>query len=58
MSDDDDEEDDEDADSVGANDEEWDPSLATPAAGRRRRGRSNSQEATVILSLFSCTTDF
>jgi hypothetical protein len=58
MSDDDEEEDDEHADSVGADDEDWDPSLATPAAGRRRPGRSISQIATVSLSLSSCTTDF
>lgn len=44
------EEDEEDADSEEADDEEWDPSLATPAVGRRRRARSDSQEATVGLS--------
>ncbi len=46
----DEEEDEEDADSEEADDEEWDPSLATPAVGRRRRARSDSQEATVGLS--------
>ena len=43
------EEDEEEADSEEADDEEWDPSLATPAVGRRRRARSDSQEATVGL---------
>ena len=41
------EEEEEDADSEEADDEEWDPSLATPAVGRRRRARSDSQDATV-----------
>ena len=40
-------EDGEDQDSEEADDEEWDPSLATPAIGRRRRARSDSQEASV-----------
>ena len=40
-------EDEDEADSEEADDEEWDPSLATPAVGRRRRARSDSQEATV-----------
>ena len=42
-----DDEDEEEADSEEADDEEWDPSLATPAVGRRRRARSDNQEATV-----------
>ena len=49
MSDEEDDEDDSDEGEAG--DQEWDPSLATPAAGRRRRARSNSQESTVGLTL-------
>ena len=48
----DEEDDEDDSDEGEAGDQEWDPSLATPAAGRRRRARSNSQGSTVGLILW------
>ena len=47
----DEEDDEDDSDEGEAGDQEWDPSLATPAAGRRRRARSNSHESTVSTTL-------
>ncbi len=48
----DEEDDGDDSDEGEAGDQEWNPSLATPAAGRRRRARSNSHESTVGLSVW------